>query len=93
MAIGVPESTTDAARNGSAPTTTTKWLELAGADGRRWRLPDDTNLDFVEAHLKSVISKGEAFVFEVHGEADKIGRRVVLNGRALGFVELYETAE
>ena len=73
--------------------TTKKWLVLAGADGQRWRLPDDTNLDFVEAHLKAVISRGEAFVFEVKDDGEKNGRRVVLNGRALGFVELYETRD
>ena len=82
----------DGAPDGSAPTTA-KWLVVSGVDGQRWRLPDDTNLDFVEAHLKAVMNRGEAFVVEVCAENEKAARRVVLNGRALAFVELYETLD
>ena len=92
VAIGIPEETSAGSTNGCARANA-KWLVLPGPDGQCWRLPDDTNLDFVEAHLKAVMNRGEAFVCEVHGGNDKLGRRVVLNGRALPFVELYETRD
>jgi hypothetical protein len=80
----------DRAPNGSSASTG-KWLSLEGAEPQRWRLPDDTNLDFIEAHIKMAMRRGEAFAFEVHDDTESIGRRVVLNGRALPFVVLYET--
>ena len=92
MALGVPTPTSDSSTNGSS-FPTCKWLELEGAQSHRWRLSDDTNLDFVEAHIKAAMRKGEAFAFEVHADDESIGRRVVLNGRALPFVVLYETRE
>jgi hypothetical protein len=71
-----------------APPAREKWLAL-GDSGARWRLPDETKLDYLEIVIRAAIRSGEPLSIEVH---DDCGGRscVVLNGRSLTFVVLSE---
>jgi len=83
------------ASNGAVPAesaTTTKWLEVLGGLNQRWRLPDDANLDVLEALIKRAFACGEALSVEVYADNRSSQRRIVLNGRALPFVCLLEVS-
>ena len=85
MAIGNPEPSRDPSRPAQ------KWLGLDGVPEQRWRLSDDANLDMLEAHIKAAMRSGEAVTVEVRSDCPPFQSRIVLNGRALAFVVLFET--
>lgn len=67
-----------------------KWLALGGES---WRLPDATNLDHLEALIKSAMRGGDSLTVEVRCDGMAKRRTLVLNGQALPFVELVERYE
>jgi len=75
--------------SGAPAAGTQKWL-VFGDSGARWQLPDDADLNYLEAVIKAAMRGGEPLTIEVRG-ADAAARSyVVLNGKALGFVVLCE---
>jgi hypothetical protein len=87
---GVPQSFGNGTSDDGA-SSTCKWLEVGGEQAeRRWRLPDDTNLDVLEAQIKAAMSSGEPIGVEVLPDAPSTRRTIVLNGRAMPFVVLSE---
>ncbi len=90
MAFGDPSGS---ARVGFPPdvASTEKWLTLDGVPAGRWRLPDDTNLDLLEAHIKAAMRSGDVFTVEVQTDSGSCASRILLNGKALPYVVLSET--
>jgi hypothetical protein len=87
---GLSESSDNSSSDDSA-SSTRKWLEVGSEQTeQRWRLPDDANLEFVEAHIKAAMRSGEAYAVEVLCDAATLRRTIVLNGRAMPLVVLFE---
>jgi hypothetical protein len=58
--------------------------------GSQWQLRTATNLDHLEARIKAAMGSGEALDIEIEGRTEGArSARVVINGRALPFVELW----
>jgi hypothetical protein len=69
------------------------WLALGTVHGeQRWRLPEDVNLEFLEAQIKTAMRGGEALAVEDLDDASTRRQTLILNGRALPFVVLMATA-
>jgi hypothetical protein len=79
--------------DGWSPTSNPKWLSLRGDGKERLRLPDDTSLAALEAHIKAAMRSGDALMIELQPDEHATDRRVILNGSALGFVVLLESVE
>jgi hypothetical protein len=60
----------------------------------QWQLRGTTNLDHLEARIKAAMRSGEALDIEIEAGRDGASSaRVVLNGRALPYVELWNEDE
>jgi hypothetical protein len=70
-----------------------KWLAIGGLTNSRWRLPDDANLDFLEAQIKTAMRAGDSITVDIVDEEPFTERRLLLNGSALPFVVLIEERE
>jgi hypothetical protein len=71
---------------------TQKWLTL-GESGASWRLPDDANLDHVEALIKAAMRGSDPLSIEVQSDSPAHRTWLLLNGKALPFVALSERPE
>jgi hypothetical protein len=91
VATSSVESALPGPDSGAPAAGTQKWLEL-GDSGARWRLPDDADVNYLEAVIKAAMRGGEPLTIEVRGDDPAIRSYVVLNGKALGFVVLCEGA-
>jgi hypothetical protein len=80
----VPDPTSATARP-----LTQKWLAF-GDSAASWRLPDDTNLDHLEALIKAAMRSADPLAIEVQDDTTTNRTCLVLNGRALPFVVLSE---
>jgi hypothetical protein len=66
-----------------------KWLTLSASDAS-WRLPDDANLDHLEALIKAAMRSSDPLTVEVQGETPAHRMCLLLNGSALPFAVLSE---
>ncbi|HWS48153.1 MAG TPA: hypothetical protein VN636_19980 [Acidimicrobiia bacterium] len=70
-----------------------KWLVVGRDPSQRWRLADDTNLDYIEAQIKAAMRSGDTLTVEVGCVEGSQKHRLVLNGHALPYVLLIEDGE
>jgi hypothetical protein len=89
VATSSVESALPVPASGAPAADTQKWL-VFGDSGARWPLPDDADLNYLEAVIKAAMRGGEPLTIEVRGDDPAIRSYVVLNGKALGFVVLCE---
>jgi hypothetical protein len=75
----------------SASATET-WLVLDADGSQRFRLPNETSLDFLEAQIKAAMRTGDALTVDLVAEHASTRSCLVLNGHALAFVLLTEIA-
>jgi hypothetical protein len=79
----------EAASHAATPSTH-KWI-ASGDSNALWRLPDDANLEHLEAMIKAAFRGGEPLAIEVLDADDPaIRSSLIMNGRALPHVVLFE---